>query len=87
MKIPIRFLVSVLLVLLGLVAVWEDLLRQNPISVEWTFLAYRPTYLSSEGKVLPGLWTLDWFQVSLALVIILNLGYLKKGLRKLRQIL
>jgi hypothetical protein len=76
-------LVNIVVISLGALAVYYDLwMRQyssypyepiRPIKVEWYFLGYRATYIESGGAEVQGSWTLDYLQLSIILMAIVDI--------------
>lgn len=74
-------LINIAIILAGGSIVYYDLWMRpyTPIKVEWYPLGYRPTYRIWDNQVndyivIRGSWTLDFLQLSIIIMVLLDLG-------------
>ena len=67
-KVILGALASLASIILGLMSYVRILVNSvtYPLkNIDWSLLVFRPAYVI-RGEILPGVWTLDWFQLGLA---------------------
>ena len=73
MNIKYLLLIDVIIILLGVAIVYSDLWMRDdkPTRIDWRLFSYRPFYVV-DSETIEGAWTVDLFQVSIVLAIIID---------------